>query len=288
MPNGAHRGLVELNDRATAKGGNVWPQVSPRPLSFQFTMEDPFPLNVGTLFKELMAKGRAERVACYASADWRRRALGDLEQAPMKPRWDTYRVEETRKFPELEGRLIAEIAAERGASPLDVACEIALAEDLSTRFRGFIANDDLEGVAWLLTRDHVVLGLSDAGAHVGQLCDACAPTDLLGNWVRERRALPLERAVRKLSGEIADLLGLPGRGYLREGAFADVAVFDPARVAPGPIRRVRDFPANAERLTADRPEGMTHVLVNGTPIRVNGESPSALLAERPGRLAAPN
>jgi N-acyl-D-aspartate/D-glutamate deacylase len=288
MPNGAHRGLVELNDRATAKGVDVWPQVSPRPLSFQFTMEDPFTLNVGTLFKELMAKGRAERVACYASADWRRRALGDLEQAPMKPRWDTYRVEETRKFPELEGRLIAEIAAERGASPLDVACEIALAEDLSTRFRGFIANDDPEGVAWLLTRDHVVLGLSDAGAHVGQLCDACAPTDLLGNWVRERRALSLERAVRKLSGEIADLLGLPGRGYLREGAFADVAVFDPARVAPGPIRRVRDFPANAERLTADRPEGMTHVLVNGTPIRVNGESPSALLAERPGRLAAPN
>jgi N-acyl-D-aspartate/D-glutamate deacylase len=288
MPTGSHKNLVELNDRATAQGGNVWPQVSPRPLSFVFTMEDPFTLNVGGLFKELMSKSRAERLRCYADAEWRRNAVKDLDQAMMKPRWDTYKIEETRKFPELQGRRLEDLAAERRASPLDVACELALAEDLSTRFRGFIANDDPEGVAWLLTRDHVVLGLSDAGAHVGQLCDACAPTDLLGNWVRERGALPVERAVRKLSGEIADLLGLAGRGYLCEAAFADVAVFDPARVAPGPIRRVRDFPANAERLTADRPEGMTHVLVNGTPIRENGESTQALLAGRPGRLAAPN
>ena len=59
---------------------------------------------------------------------------------------------------------------------------------------------------------------------------------------------------------------------LRPGAFADVAVFDPATVAPGPLRRVRDFPADADRLTADQPEGMRHVLVNGTPIRADGKS----------------
>ena len=74
----------------------------------------------------------------------------------------------------------------------------------------------------LLTEDHVVLGLTDAGAHVDQLCDAPLPTDLLGTWVREREIMPLERAIRKLAGEPADMFGFEGRGYLRPGYAADV------------------------------------------------------------------
>jgi N-acyl-D-amino-acid deacylase len=148
-------------------------------------------------------------------------------------------------------------------------CELAVAEDLRTRFRAYIANDDVEEVGRLLTQDHVALGLSDAGAHVDQLCDAPLPTDLLGMWVRDRQVMPLERAVRKLTGEPADNFGFVGRGYLREGYWADVCVFDPDGVSPGPMRRVRDFPADAERLTAEEPDGVRHVLVNGTPIRID-------------------
>ena len=133
----------------------------------------------------------------------------------------------------------------------------------------------------LLTYEHVALGLSDAGAHIDQLCDAPLPTDLLGAWVRERELMPLERAVRKLTGEPADIFGFVGRGYLREGSWADVCVFDPQTVAPGPTRRVRDFPADAERLTAEEPSGVRHVLVNGTPIRVDGTQVDSLEA-RPG------
>jgi N-acyl-D-amino-acid deacylase len=143
-------------------------------------------------------------------------------------------------------------------------------EDLATRFRAYIANDDVAEVGRLLTHEHVVLGLSDAGAHVDQLCDAPLPTDLLGTWVRERGVMPVEAAVRKLTGEPADIFGFVGRGYLREGSWADVCVFDPSTVAPGPTRRVRDFPADGERLTAEEPLGVRHVLVNGTPIRVEG------------------
>jgi N-acyl-D-aspartate/D-glutamate deacylase len=130
----------------------------------------------------------------------------------------------------------------------------------------------------------VLLGLADSGAHVSQLCDACFATDLLGNWVRDRQVMPLERAIHKLTGEPAAVYGLKDRGVIAEGKAADICVFDPDTVAPGPLRRVRDFPANGERLTADAPVGMTHVLVNGTPIRVDGAAAEEGLASGPGRL----
>ena len=148
-------------------------------------------------------------------------------------------------------------------------CEIAVAEDLTTRFRAYIANDDVDAVSHLLTHESVALGLSDAGAHIDQLCDAPLATDLLGKWVRERGVMPLEAAVHKLTGEPADMFGFVRRGYLREGYWADVCVFDPTTVGTGPTRRVCDFPADAERLTAEEPTGVRHVLVNGVPIRVD-------------------
>ena len=110
---------------------------------------------------------------------------------------------------------MTDIARERGSNPLDVMCELSLAEDLKTRFRAYIANDDPDAVGLLLTENHVVLGLTDAGAHVDQLCDAPLPTDLLGQWVREREIMPLEQAIRKLTGEPADMFGFERRGYLR-------------------------------------------------------------------------
>src|SRR5262245_43807089 len=96
--------------------------------------------------------------------------------------------------------------------------------------------------------------------------------------------MPLEKAVRKLSGEAADIFGFARRGYLREGYWADVCVFDPRTVGPGPVRRVHDFPAEAERLTAEEPTGVRHVLVNGTPIRIDGCSQLDSLEHRPGML----
>ena len=138
----------------------------------------------------------------------------------------------------------------------------------------------------LLTHEHVALGLSDAGAHVDQLCDAPLPTDLLGTWVREREVMPLEHAVRKLTGEPADMFGFARRGYLREGNWADVCVFDPDTVGTGPTRRVRDFPADAERLTAEEPTGVRHVLVNGTPIRRRRDA--ARHARRVARARSPS
>jgi N-acyl-D-aspartate/D-glutamate deacylase len=162
--------------------------------------------------------------------------------------------------------------------------DVSLEDDLTTRFWSVLANDDEEGIAFLLPRDNVLLGLADSGAHVSQLCDACFATDLLGNWVRERGVMPIERAVHKLSGEPASVYGLDDRGTLEVGKAADVVVFDADTVAPGQLHRVHDFPANGERLTADSPVGMTHTLVNGTPIRLDGKPHGEGLDARPGSI----
>ena len=278
---GRHVEHLERHREALERGLDVWPQVTPRPLTMQFTMADAYSLNTGTVFGELMKVGRAVRLAAYRDPEWRALAAADLEHSPMKPRWETFEVSESVRYPELQGRRVSELAAERGVSSLDVMCDLALAEDLGTRFRAYIANDDVDAVAELLNFDHVALGLSDAGAHVDQLCDAPLSTDLLGTWVRERGVMPVERAVRMLSGQQADIFGFVGRGYVREGYWADLCVFDPDTIGTGPTTRVRDFPADGERLTAEEPTGLRHVLVNGTPIRVD-EQQLDVLDRRPG------
>lgn len=276
----------KLNDEQTALGANVWPQVSPRPLTMQMKMSDPFQFNQAPSFQALMGRSEEERRAAYADSEWRAKARQELDKMSLPPKWQSIEVSETTGHPELEGRRVAELAEQRGCDPLDVMIDLAIEEGFATRFRCILANDDLEGVAHLLACDHVALGLSDAGAHVGQLCDAPLPTDFLGNWVRDRSIVSLEAGVHKLTGELAGIFRFTDRGLLREGAFADVVVFDPDTVAPGPVRRVWDFPADADRLTADQPRGIRHVLVNGTPIQVDGESLSASLDPMPGQLAA--
>jgi N-acyl-D-aspartate/D-glutamate deacylase len=119
---------------------------------------------------------------------------------------------------------------------------------------------------------------------VSQLCDACFATDLLGNWVRDREVMPIERAIFKLTGEPAAVYGLTERGTIAPGKAADITVFDPDTVAPGPLRRIRDFPANGERLVADAPVGLAHMLVNGVVVRADGASDDEGLDARPGRI----
>jgi N-acyl-D-aspartate/D-glutamate deacylase len=280
-----HEDMAALNTRERAAGADVWPQVSVRPLTFQMNLIEPFTFNMVPIFAELMGKSIDEKLAHYRDPEWRRRAQDELDHGKFfRPRWHTLAVAESARQPELIGRRVDELATERGVGPLDLMLDMACSENLETRFSSVLANDDEEGIAFLLQQEGMLLGLSDAGAHVSQLCDACMSTDLLGRWVREKEVLPLEAAVRKLTGEPADVYSMEGRGYVRPGAVADLAVFDAATVAPGPLRRIRDFPADGERLVADRPEGMTHVVVGGTPIRVDGQPVADAVASRPGRL----
>jgi len=285
-PKGGHLKALEINRQGWEDGAEVWPQVTCRPLSFSMTMVEPFTLNTNPVFAELAAGTIEERRAAYADSGWRDRAR-EAWKAPrmLVPRWDTMEVMMSAANADLVGARITDLAESTGSDPFDTLMELTLAEDdLMLRIKVVLANDDVDGIAILLQDERTTLGLSDAGAHVGQLCDAPQATDLLGNWVRDRNVMPMETAIRKLSGQQADLFGFVDRGYLRPGYWADITVFDPETIDPGPVRRVRDFPANAERLTADEPAGIRHVLVNGQPIQVDGEIVTDAVNARPGQL----
>jgi N-acyl-D-amino-acid deacylase len=280
-----HEKVVAEHEAARQRGIDVWPQVSCRPLVFQMNMAEPFTLNMRPSFAALMGRSREDRKAAYRDPEWRRETWEDVGgRRGFGVNWSSISVAESESHPELAGKPLADLAAERGCTPLDVMLDISLEDDLTTRFWSVLANDDPDGIAWLLPRDGVLIGLADSGAHVSQLCDACFATDLLGQWVRERHVMPLERAVHKLTGEPAQVYGLADRGTVEVGKAADLCVFDPEAVAPGPLRRLRDFPAHGEHLTADHPAGVRHVLVNGTPIRVEGEQVEEAVVGRPGRL----
>jgi N-acyl-D-aspartate/D-glutamate deacylase len=143
-----------------------------------------------------------------------------------------------------------------------------------------LGNEDEAQVAALLQQPDTLLGLSDAGAHASQLCDACYSTYLLGYWVRQQRCLSLEAAVWRLTGQPADVFRIRGRGRIAPGYAADLVAFDPDTVGVEPLERVWDLPAGADRLIA-RSRGVESMWVNGERTRAAGVE---LDGVRPGRL----
>jgi N-acyl-D-aspartate/D-glutamate deacylase len=179
-----------------------------------------------------------------------------------------------------EGRRLGDLATELGRDVFDVLCDLAL-DDLRTGFDRQPIGDD--AISWELrletwTDPRVVLGASDAGAHVDMLSMFDYPVALLA-LARQRQALSLEEAVRLLTAVPARLYGLKGMGRIADGYRADLVLFDPERVAPGRVSWKNDFPGGTGRLYG-APIGIESVLVNGVEIVRRG----SLTGARPGRL----
>ena len=168
-------------------------------------------------------------------------------------------------------------------TPVDALFDLGLATDLEARFRMPVANHEESEVEPLLKSPATVLGLSDAGAHASQLCDACLSTYLLRRWVREKGAIDLAEAVRMLTSRPAEVFGISDRGRLAEGLAADIVIFDPNTVGDEPLRRVNDLPAGADRLVADA-RGIDTVIVNGRILRRNNRDAIDAGGALPGRV----
>ena len=269
---------------ANTRGHALIGQVSCCPLTMEFTLASPYP--VEGLQSWRAALGRSGEAL---QAVLREPALRDAVRAELAApatfrlfngEWDKVHLVEaaTPALRPLEQRSIAEIARERGHEPLDTLLDLSLEEDLRTIFTAQLLNSDEDAVARLLTHPHSLVSLSDAGAHLTFFNDAGFGLHLLGHWARERQTMTLADAVRRLTAQPARIFGLKERGLLREGAAADLLLFDPARVGRAPARRVFDLPGGAPRLHTDA-LGVHGVWVNGR--RVADESglrPQAPLA----------
>jgi N-acyl-D-aspartate/D-glutamate deacylase len=189
--------------------------------------------------------------------------------------WGSYRIGAgpNKALDELRDRTIAEIAAERGHDEFDTLVEIVTADELSTILWPVSrANDD---ASWELRRDvwenpNVMLGGSDAGAHLDRMCGAPYPTLFLADVIRGRKLVSLERAVAMMTSEPADLFGLKGRGRLEVGGQADLVLFDPDQISASGAYAVHDLPDGSLRLVSDA-AGIRKVFVNGRIIVDEGE-----------------
>jgi len=278
-----HRGILEQSSDLQRQGIDVIPQVACRPLMFEFQWKAPFPFESMSLFKAVSKADFEGRKRIYADPDFRKAFREHGERGLISGRWADTWISEFAPDRSLEERCVAHVAEERGVHPADLALDMGLETNLEARFRIAIMNTDEEAVAELLAHPASMLGLSDAGAHASQLCDACAPTDLLARWVREKGVLSIEQAVRLLTSRSADVFGITDRGRLAEGLAADVTIFDPETVGCSPLRRVYDFPAGADRLVSEA-EGIHAVIVNGTPIREQGKDVVDPAGPLPGRV----
>jgi N-acyl-D-amino-acid deacylase len=197
-------------------------------------------------------------------------------------RWDVLRIDKTIK-PENQrfaGKSIAELAAMRGQGPLDAFLDLALEENLDTVFWNANNGGDAAAMAEILGSPYVLMGTSDAGAHVQFGADFGYGTTLLGLWVRERQVMTLEHAIHKLTFHVASVVGLAGRGLLRPGYAADVVIFDPKTVGAHEPEWAHDYPGNTKRLI-QRSDGVQTTIVNGRPIfadgKLTGDLPGAVL-----------
>ena len=174
------------------------------------------------------------------------------------------------KHREYEGKSVDEIARLQGKAPLDALLDLSLAEGLDTIFEESNTQGDETAVREIFQSPYVMLGQSDAGAHVSSGNPGFGfGTIMLGYWVRERGIMPLEDAIRKLTFMPASIFGIHDRGLLRPGMAADMFVFDPATIDLEKPRKVNDLPEGAPRYVQGA-RGIHYSIVNGSVLMENG------------------
>ncbi|MER6521959.1 D-aminoacylase [Streptomyces sp. NPDC001553] len=271
VPERVPRQLIP-SERARKAGGRIVALTMPILTPMNMSLGTFCALNLIPGWGEVLGLPVPERIARLRDADVRAEMLrrADSREAGVFRRLadfgryvigDTYSEENEG----LSGRVVGDIAAERGQDAFHCLVEICANDDLRTVLWPMPTDND--PASWALRQEtwqheDVMLGGSDAGAHLDRMCGAPYTTRFLGDCLRGRRLLPLEQAVRMLTDDPARLFGLRDRGRITEGFHADLVLFDPERIEAGPATLVHDLPGDSPRLDA-RAIGIVSVRVNG-------------------------
>jgi N-acyl-D-aspartate/D-glutamate deacylase len=273
--------------QAQARGNELYMLTSCQPLSFDFTLDEPYPLLSHSAFDAIKGQDHQTIKEIYATPAFRANFKANLAE-PKKGilflgDWRYIEVGETfmAEHQPLEGMSIFAIAKELGQDPLDVFFDLSIKEDLKIHFTGKFYNHIDEGVAPLLKHPASVITLSDAGAHLIYMCDAAFGLHFLSHWVRETGHFTLAEGVRRLTSDAADRFRIPNRGRLLEGSPADMLLFDPATIGMSKLENKNDLPGGGSRKVRS-PRGIHGVWVNGCLVH-DGKN-YVEMAEGPGHV----
>ncbi len=275
-------------EETAALGIRAYPMCSPNRVTQDFTMKNTQVFRGLPTWHPILLMSDEEKLRLYADPEVRAKLheeavvnKPDSAVGISKTWWNYIWVNEPalEKNKWMQFKSLGEIAETQGKRVIDAFLDLVVEERLETRFLQAENNIDDEALTKILTHPNAVIGLGDGGAHVQFHGGYGYLTKLLGEWVREKRVMTLEQAVRRLTFDSASTFGLYDRGLLRPGMAADIVIFDPATVKCGKEEVVHDFPAGGWRIK-ETSEGVSHTIVNGQVLLENKRHTGAL----PGKV----
>jgi len=271
------------------EGLPIYAMTQAKPFQNRYTLLDAQCFDEFPTWKSAMFSPVPVRKQMFADSAMRKKlraeAIEDQSPSVFPRRWDVIFVDHV-KLPKnkiFERKTVQEIARAEGKDGLDWFLDISLEEELETRFVHTNTQGDPNAVCEILKHPAVMIGQSDAGAHMGYDARFGYSTAFLGCWVRDHGIMSLEEAVNKLTFRVASVFGLSDRGLLRAGFAADIAVFDPATVNTLEPEYVQDLPAKETRMI-QKAAGVLHTIVNGEVVIQDGAPTGAF----PGKVLRPN
>ena len=279
------RPWMGMIDRVSDGGGRMFAQVHSRQFNIVLNFEGQLPFDGLPEWKALRARPRAEQIAALRDPETRAKLVHEAHHGEYgnavgaearKPDYDWVLVMGDPLGPH---ERVSDLAKARGVDPVELMIDLALETDLAQNFLQPFANEVEEQVLALMKHPRSLVTFSDAGAHVSQISDCSIATHLLGYWVRQEQAVGLEEAVSMLTAQPAAAFGFSDRGRIAEGFVADLAIFDPATVAPAVPRIEYDLPGGARRLVQEA-TGFLATIVGGEVLLREGRHSGAL----PGRV----
>jgi N-acyl-D-aspartate/D-glutamate deacylase len=278
---------LSLGTYSLDNGGRVVALCLPEPLELYMSFYSGAVLDTFFGWEPTMRLPAPERRAALADPDVRRRLEADAASDKRRAKWTAWATHvivetfapENRQY---EGMSVGDVARRQGKRPFEALLDVVVADDLRTTYRNGTDNEPRaiwEARANVCRDRRVIIGGSDAGAHLDAITTHDYSTRALANLVRRHQVMELEEAVHLITGAPAALYGLHDRGLLRVGKAADVIIFDEDTIDATPVTTKFDLPAGAGRLAAEA-IGIDQVIVNGEVVAERGEFTDA----RPGRL----
>jgi N-acyl-D-aspartate/D-glutamate deacylase len=267
---------------ANAKGARLHPQFATNRGGLHLKLSDTFIFDDMPSWRDTLCLTEPKRSERLGNPALRAKLAAEFDSDAGKTiglRWENLAVEEVvdESHAGSVGKTIAELAADRGADPIDIFLDLSLSEGLETWFR-MVTNPETLGfadevAAVVMKEPFAMAGSSDGGAHLASFVGADYTTNLLTSFVPD--TLSLEEAIFKLSGMPAIIHGFSDRGFIREGCYADLVLLDMNRLESGDVWLARDFPADSERFVVDA-TGYIATIVNGEVVLEENKHTGAL------------